>query len=313
MISIIVVNYNGKRYLTDCFAALQEQTFRDFEVILVDNASSDGSAEFVGSNFPWVILVRNQENRGYAGGVNTGIRAAGGEFILTLNNDTIPERDFVERLVRPFSQSEDVGMCASKMLLPDGRINSTGICVSRSGASWDRGREMPDDGRFDREGEVFGPCAGAALYRRKMLEQIGLFDEDFFLFMEDVDLALRARMSGWRCIYVPTARVFHYHGGTAGVGSDCAVYYGNRNIIWYPFKDYPWSFMVTSIFWIAGRTMGTIPYYIIRGKAAVILKSKIDGIMGIPGMLRKRKGIRRTLPAREIAALFHTWCNMNGN
>ena len=143
-------------------------------------------------------------------------------------------------MIKPMADA-DVGMCASKMLFPDGRINSTGICISRSGAAWDRGMFEPDRGQYDLEEEVFGPCAGAALYRKEMLEEIGLFDEDFFLYMEDVDLAFRGRLAGWKCIYVPEAKVYPPSWRNSRFGSDLSVYYGNRNVIWYAIKDFPYA------------------------------------------------------------------------
>lgn len=306
-VSVIVVTFNGRKFLDNCLTALSEQSYRDFEIILVDNASSDDSADFVAARFPGVRIVRNPVNLGFAGGVNSGIRAARGEFILLLNNDTVPDPDFIGKLVRPVLGENDTGMCAAKMLFPDGRINSAGICISLSGASWDRGRGQPDDGQYDREEEVFGPCGGAAVYRRRMLDQIGLFDEDLFLFMEDVDLAFRARLAGWRCIYVPGARVFHHHGGTAGVGSDLAVYYVNRNVIWYPVKDFPAALLIPALFWIAGRTIGVIPYYIALGKGRTILRSKIDGIRGIPKMLGKRGAVFRPAGMGRISRWVRIW------
>ena len=206
VISVVVLNYNGRRYLNGCLASLAAQTFRDFEVIVVDNASTDGSVEHLKANFPWVRLVLNRENLGFAGGTNSGIRAAQGEHVLTFNNDAIADDSLLEKLQEPMADAK-VGVCAARMLLSDGRINSTGICLSRSGAAWDRGMFEPDEGQYEAREEVFGACAGAALYRKKMLDEIGLFDEDFFLYMEDVDLAFRARLAGWRCIYVPEAKV----------------------------------------------------------------------------------------------------------
>lgn len=308
MISIVVLNYNGRRYLDDCLSSLAAQTFRDFEVIVVDNASKDGSVEHIKANFPWVRLVINKENLGFAGGTNSGIRAAQGELILTFNNDARADSRLLEQLQKPMSDPNmaelKVGVCAAKILLADGRINSTGICLSRSGAAWDRGMFEPDLGQYDAEEEVFGTCAGAALYRKEMLDEIGLFDEDFFLYMEDVDLAFRARLAGWRCVYVPKAVVYHHHGGTAGSGSDLSVYYVNRNVIWYVVKDFPLGILLTSLPLILARNLATIPYYVLRGQGRVILKSKLDALKGVPGMIRKRRQVLRVTPDDEIARLF---------
>lgn len=307
MISVVVLNYNGRRYLKRCISSLSVQSYGDFEVIVVDNGSTDESVEYLKTHFPQVKIVRNEYNLGFAGGINAGIEHAEGKYILTLNNDTQADMNFVERLAEAMDSDKAVGMCASKMLVPDGRINSTGICLSRSGAAWDRGMFEPDEGQYEELEEVFGPCAGAALYRKEMLDEIGLFDEDFFLYMEDVDLAFRARLAGWRCIYVPGAEVYHFHGGTAGFGSDLAVYYGNRNIVWYTLKDFPTGILITSLPWIVGRNLAVIPYYMLLGQGKTILRSKLDALKGVLKMLRKRSGVVRRVPDREISRYIMTW------
>lgn len=306
-VSVVVLNFNGKQYLHDCLSSLDLQTYKDLEVIVVDNGSCDGSVEYLRSNFPRIRVVRNEENLGFAEGTNSGIREARGDLILTLNNDTKADKNFIKSLIEPMSADPDVGICAPKMLFPDGRINSAGICISRSGAAWDRGMFESDEGQYDLREEVFGPCAGAALYRKEMLEEIGLFDEDFFLYMEDVDLAFRGRLAGWKCVYVPEAKVYHHHGGTAGFGSDLSVYYGNRNVIWYTIKDFPIRLLITSLPFIMARNLAVIPYYALRGQGRVILKSKLDALKGVPKMLRKRKEIARKISDDEIGRFVKTW------
>jgi len=307
MISIIIVNYNGRHFLDACLSSLVVQTFRDFEIIIVDNASMDGSTEYLNSRFPSVKVIENKQNRGFAGGVNDGIRVARGEYILTLNNDTIADPGLVEHLNAAMEHDDNVGMCAAKMLYPDGRINSTAICISRSGAAWDRGRFEQDRGQYDRPEEVFGACAGAALYRKKMLDEIGLFDEDFFLFMEDVDLAFRARLAGWNCMYVPSARVIHVHGGTAGFNSGISIYYGNRNNFWYVVKDFPGTTLFRFSPWIIGRNCAIVPYYILKGKGLTIIRAKIDSLLGIFKMVNKRKTIHSGISESELRRWIHPW------
>jgi GT2 family glycosyltransferase len=307
MISVIIVNFNGRHFLDGCLSSLVNQSYKDFETILVDNASNDGSAAYVIDTYPWVRLIENKENRGFAGGVNDGIRSSNGEYMLTLNNDTIAEPHFVEELLKSMDKDRSLGMCASKMLFPNGRINSTGLCISRSGAAWDRGMFEEDLGQYDTEREIFGPCAGAALYRKKMLDEIGLFDEDFFLFMEDVDLAFRGRLAGWKCLYVPTARIMHSHGGTAGFKSDLSVYYGNRNLIWVPCKDYPFWLLVASFPWIMGRNLGLIFYYLRQGRGRLVLGAKMQAIKGLGLIIRKRKNVVRVVPIRTVSRFMYTW------
>lgn len=307
LVSVIIVNFNGKHFLQDCLSALQHQTYSPVEIILIDNASHDSSVEFVLEHFPQVNIFIQKENLGFAGGSNAGISEAHGEYILTLNNDTIVSPGFVEELIKPMMHDPTVGMCASKMVFPDGRINSTAICISRSGAAWDRGGGEPDRGQYDLTEEVFGPCAGAALYRRAMLDEIGLFDEDFFLFMEDVDLAFRARLSGWKCMYVPTARVVHIHGGTTGNKSDISIYYGNRNLVWYVVKNFPSHIFLKSLPWIIGRNCAVIPYYLFSRKRFVIVRSKIDAVKGLPLMIQKRQRISKKVQSNTIEKWLHVW------
>ena len=299
-VSVVVVNYNGKKFLDDCLSSLERQTYRNFEVILVDNGSYDDSVAFTRHKYPGVTIVANGANLGFAGGTNSGIRVAHGEFIFTLNNDTIADPQMLEEIIRPMQSDPTVGVCGSKMLLSDGRINSTAICISRSGAAWDRGMEEADNGQYDRQEEVFGACAGAALYRRSMLEEIGLFDEDFFLYSEDVDLAFRARLAGWKCMYVPSARVVHVHGGTAGLGSDMTVYFLNRNLLWYITKNLPPMVLFVLMPWILARTCCDVPYYFLRKRGKAITKSKIDALRGLRAMLKKRKAIEKKVPDKEI-------------
>jgi GT2 family glycosyltransferase len=312
LISIIIVNYNGLHFLEPCLSSLATQTYKNFEIIFVDNGSSDGSVGFVQEHYPRVRIVETGKNLGFAGGTNTGIRIAHGEFILTLNNGTKADPHFLEEIQKPFLQDAKTGMCGSKMLFPDGRINSTGICISRSGAAWDRGIYEPDTGQYENPEEIFGPCAGAALYRRSMLDEIGLFDEDFFIYMEDVDLAFRARFAGWECRYIPTARVTHLMGGTTGINSDLSVFYSNRNLIWNVIKNFPARTLFISLPWIIGRNCADIPYYIYKGKGRVILKAKASAFMGIIRMLKKRENSTRKVPEEQIRKWIHIWMDKHG-
>jgi GT2 family glycosyltransferase len=309
--SVIVVNYNGKQFLDELFISLFNQTYRNLELILVDNGSSDGSLDYVRENYPAVQLVVLAKNLGFGGGCNRGIEKATGEFIAAINNDAVAKSDWIAELVNAMIRDERIGMCASKMLFYDRPtiINSTGICISRSGAAWDRGMFEKDEGQYDMHESVFCPCAGAALYRRSMLDEIGLFDEDFFMYMEDIDLGFRARLAGWRCSYVPSAVVYHKHGGTAGFDTDFSVYYSNRNIIWNVTKNFPKGLLVTAMPWIIGRTIGVIPYYALRGQGRVILKSKLDAVAGIPKMIRKRRTVKADEDA--IRAFVKTWSVSN--
>ena len=307
LVSVIVVNYNGIRFLKKCLHSLLIQTYKDVEIILVDNGSNDDSVIYVKKEFPSVRIIINKKNVGFAKGSNIGIKEAKGELVATLNNDTEVSPRWIEELAAVMSSNKDVGMCSSKILLMRDHdiIDSTGICISRSGACWDRGMSEKDVGQYEYIEDIFGPCACAAMYRKSMLQEIGLFDEDFCAYMEDADLAFRGRLAGWSCYYVPKAIVYHIHGGTAGYMTDYTVYHGNRNIIWNCMKNFPIWLLITSVPWIIGRNVAVIPYYILKGHSKTIIRSKIDAIKGIPKMLAKRSCCK--IEEKEIKKYIRTW------
>jgi len=239
-VSIVIVNWNGKPLLSDCLSSLCSQTYPDYEIILTDNGSTDGSAEWVADHFPQVRLIRNATNLGFAAANNQAIRVTESPYVVTLNNDTEAAETWLAELVAAVESDATVGMVASQMLLAHapGMIDSAGIEVDWTGTAWQRRRGELADEDGDPE-EVFGPCAGAALYRRAMLDEIGLFDEDFFAYYEDVDLAWRARNAGWRCLYAPRARVYHAHSATGGQNLTHKRYLIGRNKVWTLIKNYP--------------------------------------------------------------------------
>ncbi len=310
LVSVIIVNYNGKQYLKNCLSSLSAQSYPAIEIIFVDNGSGDGSVEYVKKEFPSVRIIESRKNLGFAKGNNLGIKEAGGELIATLNNDTQVTSHWLEELVSAMDSDELVGMCASKMLFMKnpGMINSTGISLSRSGTCWDRGIFEPDTGQYESKEEVFGPCAGAALYRKSMLEDIGLFDEDFHAYVEDTDLAFRGRLAGWKCLYVPSAVVYHVHGGTGGFETAYFIYYGNRNVLWVAIKNFPKLLFISSLPWIIGRNIGVIPYYILKGHGRAVIRAKLDAIKGIPRVLAKRSRCR--VNEADIRRFVQTWAKM---
>lgn len=238
-VSVILVNYNGKRLLAQCLTPLSKQTHSPFEIVLVDNASTDDSCAFAEKNFPGVKLVRSETNAGFAAGNNLGFRHARGELIGTLNTDTRVEADYIERMAAPFSDAR-VGATAPLMLemeRPD-IVDAAGIRVDRFGFAWNIGAGQAAN-KFVTAGRVYGACAGAAMYRRAMLDQIGFFDDAYFGFYEDADLAWRAHNAGWETMFVPGARVYHMHGASFGKISPYKTYLLARNRWWTTFKNYP--------------------------------------------------------------------------
>ncbi len=300
--SIIVVNWNGKRYLEECLSSLLVQTYSHHEIVLVDNGSTDGSMEFVVERFPEVRIIANGHNLGFAAGNNVAIRAAQGDYIVTLNNDTRAEPNWLEELVKVVETDAGIGMCASKMLFyyHTGVLNSTGINLDIAGIAWDRRGGERDDGLEREPIEVFGPCAGAALYRREMLEEVGLFDEDFFAYHEDVDLAWRARSRGWKCMYNPRAVVYHIHSGTGLEGSAFKNHLLGRNKIWTMVKNYPSPHLFLFLPLIAFYDLAATLYSLFARRDPSPLQGRLASLSLLPKILRKRREIQRRRTSSEF-------------
>ncbi len=309
-VTIVIANWNRCVHLERCLGALELQTLRDFETVVVDNASCDGSIEMVRKQFPRVRVIANSRNLGFATANNVGIRASSAPFVATLNNDTEPRPDWLERLVEPALQDPGVGMVASKMLFAHrpGMLNSAGIALDRAAIAWDRLGGEPDRGGDGVE-EVFGPCAGAALYRRAMLDQIGLFDEEFFAYLEDVDLAWRARLAGWRCLYVASAAVLHVHSATGVEGSPFKSYHLGRNKLWCIAKNYPSPELYWSLPLLVAYDLAAVLYGIATRRDLAGLRGRLAGLIGLPRQWRKRRAVQRlrrvpfSVLARQMAPL----------
>ncbi|MFA6448712.1 MAG: glycosyltransferase family 2 protein [bacterium] len=218
-VTVVIPNWNGKRFLAECLGALAAQSAGCPSTTVVDNGSSDGSADFIKENFSWVNLIELRENVGFGRAVNRGILASDTEFVALLNNDAVPDPDWLEKLIDAMNENESASSCACKIVFYDnpGTIDSAGDLYSPWGMSFNRGHNEPDDGRYSKISEVFGPCAAAAIYRMSLFHTVGLFDENFFAYYEDTDLNLRALLAGNKCLYIPDARVRHrYSGSTSG-------------------------------------------------------------------------------------------------
>jgi GT2 family glycosyltransferase len=241
-VAVIVPNWNGQHHLEQCLSTLLGQTYPEFEIVVIDNGSTDGSVAMMRERFPQVRVITNAENVGFARANNQGILATDTPFVATLNNDTRSESTWLEEMIRAMEMSVEVGMVAAKVLYmdPPHLIDSAGIEVDRVGYAWNRHNGRPDSHQEREPYGVFGPSAAAALYRRHMLDDVGLFDESYFAYYEDTDLAWRAQLMGWRCLYAPAARVYHVHSATSRrQGSPFKRYFLVRNKTWTTFKNYP--------------------------------------------------------------------------
>lgn len=308
-VSVIVVNWNGRQFLGKCLHSVLAQTYADYDVVVVDNASSDGSPELIRRDFPSVVLIVNERNLGFAAATNTGIRSTSGEYVATINNDAQADPEWLAEVVEAMNSDDSVGMVASKMLFHDRPqvLNSTGISLDCAAIAWDRRGGAVDDPSESSRVEVFGPSAGAALYRRKMLEDVGLFDEDFFMYLEDVDLAWRARLRGWKCIYTPSARVLHVHSGSSLEGSAFKNYHLGRNKIWTIIKNYPspqcFYFLPLILFY----DLASLPYTVLTRGQLSPLQGRLAALRHFRAVLKKRREIQsgRLVDWSEFSKLLH--------
>ncbi len=279
-----------------CLGSLREQTFRDFTTILVDNGSTDNSIGLVSENFPEVEVVSLKENRGFSVAVNAGIRASDTGLVALLNNDTEQEPGWLEVLVQAADTHREAGFFAGKLVdFHDHRtLDGAGDALRRSGLPYRLGHGEKDRGQHDKNTYVFGACAAAAVYRRSMLDEVGLLDEDFFAYCEDGDLSFRAQLAGYRCLYVPEAVVYHVgSASTGGKRSPTATRLGTRNGLWLLVKNLPAPLVPAFLpFFVLGQLSR-----LVVTAASGVWKAHLEGLAGairpLPLMLRKRREIQR--------------------
>jgi GT2 family glycosyltransferase len=321
-VSVIVVNWNRRDLLRACLQSLTNQCATEFEIIVVDNGSGDGSAEMVEREFRRARLIRNSENRGFCAANNQGIEASQAEFIALLNNDAEASPGWLKALLDALDGRPDCGMAASKILVWEdpGRIDKAGHLIYPDGQNRGRGSGEPDRGQYDRIEETLWPDGCAAMYRRRMLAEIGGFDEDLFAYADDAELGLRARIAGWRCIYAPAAVVRHHRGATLGLRSTRRLELIERNRVLLAAKLFPWSLLwlnpayylarIASGAWAAAGGRGeTALYPGAMGKltiAAALVRGDWQALPLLPRMLRKRREIERIrkLSPRQVRELI---------
>jgi GT2 family glycosyltransferase len=321
LISVVIVNWNRKDLLRACLESLARQEGVAFETLVVDNGSTDGSADMAEREFA-ARVIRNPENRGFCAANNQGIAATRGEFVALLNNDAEAGPGWLAALLRACRRAPDVGMAASKVLVWEDprRIDKAGHLIFPDGQNRGRGTGALDTGQFDREEEVLWPDGCAALYRREMLERIGGFDEDFFAYGDDAELGLRARIAGWRCIYTPEAVVRHHRGATLGKDSARRLELIERNRLLLALKLFPWSLLwLNPVFYAARVAAGmraaghgggdTAHFPGWRGKwamAGALVRGDLQALRLAPRMFRKRAAVRAMgrLTPREVRQLI---------
>lgn len=285
-VSIVIPNYNGIKYVETCLDALKKQTMKDVEILVIDNGSTDGSLELVQEKYPEVALVSMGTNTGFCGAVNEGIRRSQSPYVLLLNNDTQAAPTFVEELYGAIERDEQIFSCSAKMLQyhDRSRIDDAGDYYCALGWAYARGKGAPAE-KYDRADDIFFSCAGAAIYRKSILDQIGSFDENHFAYLEDADIGYRARIYGYRNRYVPQAVV--YHVGSASSGSVYNLFktrHSSRNSIYLIYKNMPFLQIILNLpLFIPGFLVKTV-FFIRKGFG----KEYIAGIGR--GFLLCRKG-----------------------
>ena len=312
LIEIIIPNWNGVGMLSHCLQSLRRQTFSGFTVTVVDNGSRDGSIELVERQFPEVKLIKLDRNTGFSVAVNTGIRAAAAPWLLLLNNDMEVAADCLERLRLAVAGYPGYDFFALKMMNFHQRdfIDGAGDAVLRGGVGYRLGTMEKDGEGYRRDRETFGACAGAALYARHLFARVGLFDDNFFAYLEDVDLNMRARRLGCRCMFLASAVVYHI--GSASSGSkinELTVRLSTRNNFYVMAKNYPWGLLLRFLPAIAVYQTAWLLFCLKKGMLVPYLAGLREAAVALPGLVKKFRdgpGSDAVIPVQKFAAMIRS-------
>jgi len=324
LVSILVLNRNGKELLEICVPSILNQNYKNIEIIVIDNGSNDGSIKYLKNRFPQVKIIENKKDIGFSAANNAGIKESKGEYIFILNNDTEMDKNCVSSLVNIAEDEEysKVGMFSPKILSYFDRnvFDNVGHLIYKDGLNRGRGKLEKDDQQYDKIEEICFPSGCAAFYRKKVFNEIGLLDEDFHYYGDDTDLGLRARMAGWISMYIPEAIVYHMYSATAGKYSPIKAFLVERNRLWVAIKIFPISLLIFNPYYSSKRYLyqiygvlgkkGSAGKYIENYSAGslflILLKAWYFGLRGLPKMLKKRKIIQKNkkVSNKEIYSWF---------
>jgi GT2 family glycosyltransferase len=307
-ISIVIPNWNGITHLTLCLPSIARQTLQPIETILIDNGSTDDSVSFVRQEYPWVTILSLPTNRGFAVAVNRGIESARGEFIALLNNDIELDPRWLEVLVGLLSTDTRAGAATGKMVNFFDRtvLDGAGDAMTRFGSPYTRGFGEPDDGRYNTREQVFGVCAGAAMFHRSLFDRVGTFDEDFISYYEDVDLAFRGQLAGFAFWYIPEAVCYHKRGATGNIIRDFPVRMQERNLTLFYLKNFPFVILVKQFPFILASRVRRMYRSTRAGYGRATARGFLEGLALVPRMLRKRGAVQRlrVVPITYINSLM---------
>lgn len=324
LISVVIPTWNGRRLLPLPLDSMRRQRHADFEVIVVDDASTDGTAEWIEAAYPEVRLVKMPRNRGFAAAVNAGIRAARGEAIALLNNDAEADEHWLAVLDTTAAAHPEAGMLASRVRRYHHRdhLDSAGAYASTFGSAGNLGAYEPDGPPWDEPRPVLGPNGAAAFYRKTMLDDVGLFDESLVAYFEDTDIAIRGQLRGWTCIYEP--RAICYHVGSASYSppsgdrpeaqapsapppvSRRAIFLGARNYPMIAIKYLPLRILLADAWALAAYELNFMWFALVRGQPGAWLGARLSLLAVLPAWLRQRRVLRRqaTISEHDMVALF---------
>lgn len=294
-VSVIIPNWNGKDILQACLESLAKQSYEDFEIIVVDNGSSDGSVEMLQKGHNTVKIVRLKENVGFAPAVNKGILKSKAEYVVLMNNDTEAHQDWLKELVGALEKNKDYTIGASKMLFFDHRdkVNTAGDQITKYG--WAKQRGFGEDSKkYTKQEPVFGASAGAAIYRRELFDEIGLFDEKFFAYIEDVDICFRAQLAGHKCLFIPTAKIYHHVSLTTKKLSKIGEYLTLRNTLMMIYKNFPTRLIIKYFIPIQYGILARILMDKNIRRILQVIRAIFDLIILLPYILKKRRAIKQS-------------------
>jgi GT2 family glycosyltransferase len=292
LVSLVIVSWNSAKYLPRCLDSLSSQTFQNYEVIIVDNGSTDSAITGLEKRYPNLSLrvERLAFNRGFAVANNLGASLARGKWLVLLNADAFPEPNWLAELISASELHPEVASFSSRQLQDNNPkiLDGAGDAYHISGMAWRIGIGYPAEAYGLHEVEIFSPCAAAAMYLRQAFLEVGGFDEDFFSYFEDVDLGFRLQLHGYRSLYVPEAVVHHVGSGSLGIRSDFALYHTHRNLIWAFARNMPnamlWRYLPAHLI----LNFIYVVYYALRGRGKILLRAKWDAVKGLSKALGKR-------------------------
>lgn len=311
-VTVVIVNWNGGEYLLKVLEGLRCQTVAPARIVVMDNGSGDGSAGEVARRFPEIRLRRLGANLGFAAANNLALREeVATPWVALLNPDAVPDPRWLEEFWRGVETHPGYSAygCRMRRFGDPGRLDGTGDCYHPSGWAWRRDFGLPEARGHLAPGEIFAPCAAAALYRREDVLAVGGFDETFFCYFEDVDLGFRLQLAGRKCFYLPEAVVYHVGSASTGHRSDFSVYHGYRNLVWCYFKNTPGRLLWRHLPGHIGLNLGLLLNAWRRGQAKTVLRAQWDALRGLPGVLQKRRAVVRD-PASTVTATMECWSGL---